>query len=313
MLKGSIKSKKRFILTIITAFVVFIVLLMWLVLAYVKISSSELQMTTSQVLSEQYKLLYEQERNVILKNEELIDYNLELVLQNVSTKIRNAETLSVEYLETVREESAITGIWIIGEDTTVYLSSDNDDIGSTRSYVDRDNAEWETTIEWLLANEGEVWVDEFHKTTKPPYTYTKFAYVSLGILEALDSDTRVILEVGASIQDAFNLSNLKGMVLDNTKVSNNIVNVEFIVPDPSKKELPYEEGQTIRHGFVTTVINAKDLDGEITQIKVETQFKEKSGEVMAAFIITLLSSVLCLFVVIAMRKLLDTRNKMKEE
>jgi hypothetical protein len=291
-----VSNKKRYIATIIILAMSFVLVMIWAIFGYMYVDNRDYEERQSYVIAEQYKALFETDRKAILAIEPLLDSTLTRVLKDVGEDINGQSTIDIPYLKTLTQQYGITGIWLIEEDKFVHLSSEGvKETNAAEWYKDRPEINWGGKLDWLLENEGSVWVDTFSKRNTPPHKYLKWAYMGLGELPQLDNK-QVVLEIGLDIDDAFSVANLESTMENNTTVSQNIISSEIKRSSP-EGNTQFNEYQRRDGERIITAINADDFNKQQTQIIIETSFPEVKAETRGAFIIALGSSIftfLCL-------------------
>jgi hypothetical protein len=286
-------NKKRFIVTIMTLCIAFVLTMIWSVFTYMYLSNESYQERQSYVIAEQYKLLYENDRRAIKSVEPVLDNTLKRTLKDVSADIKEEDNIDIQYLNHLTAEYGITGIWLIEEDKMVHLSSEGiKNTDAAQWYKDRPEVEWEKKIDWLLANGGSVWIDSFSKRNTPPHTYLKWAYMGLGEVPQLGG--KIILEIGMSVEDAFSISQLESVMMNNEMVSQNIADAEIILTNPTDSDSKVDEYQNKEGDFFITSVKAKDFNNQDTQILIKTQFPEIENENRGVLIICIGSTIFTL-------------------
>jgi hypothetical protein len=260
-------------------------------------SNRDYESRQSQVIAEQYKMLYENDRKAILSTEPLLDSAMERTLKDVSKDIIQQENIDVIYLKRLTEEYAITGIWLIeGNNKVVHLSSEGiKETDVTQWYKDRPELKWSDKLDWLLNNKGAIWIDEFSKRNTPPHQYLKWGYMGLGDVPQIGG--KVILEIGLSLEDAMTTGRLQSIANDENLVSKNIVSVKVEYTDPQIPSQIIKEGQTRNGNMFTTVTSATDFNNQKTKITLVTTFPTTDSTTRGTLIICIgstLFTLLCL-------------------
>jgi hypothetical protein len=300
-------NKKRFIATIVSLSMAFVLTMIWAVVAYMYMSNEVYKEKQSQVIAEQYKLLYENDRKVTQSIEPLLDKTMERVLLDVSKDIKSQKNIDINYLKHLTNVYGITGIWLIEGDKVVHLSSEGMKLtDATQWYKDRPEVEWQSRINWLLENEGAVWIDGFSKRNTPPHSYYKWGYMGLGEVPELGG--KVILEIGLDVKDAFSMNDLKIAVEQNKTISDNILSSEIVLTDPQKSSKDIKEYQKIKNGIHTTSIKVEDFDG-YSQILIKTHFPEKQIGMKGIIIISIASSLFTLICLGLLLVVIFRKNK----
>jgi len=272
-------------------------------------------MQQSTVIANQYKMLYEGQRQTIISVEPILDKVIRHILTSISNDVKSQPNITPAYLKGLTETTNITGIWLIEKDEVIHLSSEG--IQSTNAqewYKTRTDVVWKEKLKWLLNNEGAIWVDTFSKRESEPYTYLKCGYIGLGNVPQLGGN--VVLEVGMSTEDALSATEIENIMKDSKPVSKNIEDAKIIQFNPRRQQLSQgiKEYQK-RDGYkVVTSIKAKDFDDD-TQIILTTSFPELRTEVRGVLILaigTTIFTLLC-FGIILFNILGKPKNNWRED
>jgi hypothetical protein len=294
MMSFMVGNRKRFIVTIVVLCTTFILTMIWSVYAYQFMSNRDYESRQSWVISEQYRMLYENDRRAIMSTEILLDAAMQRTLKDVSKDLLQQDKIDVNYLKRLTAEYAITGIWLIEGDKVVHLSSEGEKhTDVTQWYKDRPDLKWSEKLDWLLNTRGAIWIDGFSKRNTPPHQYLKWGYMGLGEVPQLGGQ-RVILEIGLSIEDAMSANKLENIMSNSNLVSKSIVRSTVEFADPQKPAKKIVEKQVQNGNQFTTTIAVKDFNNQETKVTIVTQFPSVDSTTRGTLIICIGSTIFTL-------------------
>jgi len=267
-----LSSKKKFVISTLTVSFLFVVCMVWLIYACIYVSYKNIQLEQSKILADSLRMIYEEERNVLKSLEPVLNSSMERILRSVGQQIKSQKVVTREYLKRITQEEPITSIWIIEKNGMVRLSSNGHQFNIFELYKSRPEVNWKEKFDYLIENEGAIWIDTFHKQVNPPFAYVKRGFMGLGEVANLG---KVVLEIDISVEDVKknDVKLLRQKLKSESVAYNNVIDVKFIYSDPSQPS-KFQDYQVFYKNHVITYVQIKDFDNSTTQMVVTTDFPE---------------------------------------